>query len=297
MEASIGNPCYVMAAFQLRGSDARALLGFATDLAECRTAAQLDERMAAIPDLIGADAVVVADCREWARGFVLEFGDPGVYRSELLAAIAPNWRDHPVLTRDLARATRSAHMISDFITSREWRRRVLFNDLYRPLGMTRELAIQLSWGPAGSSCCVTLHRAGREFSERDRLALELLAPHLRAARARIAAEAGAAQRPPRSRPSAEEPLSAASLAQLLPITLREAEVLACLATGATNDGIGHELGISRHTVARHVEHVYGKLGVRTRAAATRAALEAIRRGSTPGGRDLGAGNLFHPDDS
>jgi DNA-binding CsgD family transcriptional regulator len=71
-------------------------------------------------------------------------------------------------------------------------------------------------------------------------------------------------------------LPAAALAQLLPITRREAEVLARLATGATNDGIAHDLAISRHTVIRHVEHLYAKLAVHTRAAATRAALDALR---------------------
>ena len=68
---------------------------------------------------------------------------------------------------------------------------------------------------------------------------------------------------------------AAELARLLPITRREADVLARLAAGRTNDGIAHDLGISRHTVVRHVERIYTKLAVRTRAAATRAALEAL----------------------
>ncbi len=68
---------------------------------------------------------------------------------------------------------------------------------------------------------------------------------------------------------------AAELGRLLPITRREADVLARLAAGRTNDGIAHDLGISRPTVVRHVERIYTKLAVRTRAAATRAALEAL----------------------
>lgn len=64
-------------------------------------------------------------------------------------------------------------------------------------------------------------------------------------------------------------LSPALLSRALPITLREGEVLARLAAGDTNDGIAHALGISRNTVVRHVEHLYAKLDVHTRAAATR----------------------------
>jgi DNA-binding CsgD family transcriptional regulator len=71
-------------------------------------------------------------------------------------------------------------------------------------------------------------------------------------------------------------LSPAHLARRLPITPREAEVLARLAGGRTNDGIAFDLGISRHTVVRHVARIYRKLGIHSRAAATRAALEALQ---------------------
>jgi DNA-binding NarL/FixJ family response regulator len=69
--------------------------------------------------------------------------------------------------------------------------------------------------------------------------------------------------------------SEVALARRLPITPREAEVLARLADGRKNAGIAHELGISPHTVVRHVDHIYRKLGVQTRAAATRVALTAL----------------------
>jgi DNA-binding CsgD family transcriptional regulator len=54
---------------------------------------------------------------------------------------------------------------------------------------------------------------------------------------------------------------------------REREVLAHLAAGRTNREIAAHLLISQHTVARHLENIYVKLGVRTRAAATAYAYE------------------------
>ncbi|RFU22176.1 helix-turn-helix transcriptional regulator [Geodermatophilus marinus] len=51
------------------------------------------------------------------------------------------------------------------------------------------------------------------------------------------------------------------------LTEREAEVLACLATGRTNAEIADALAISRKTVARHLSNVFTKLGVGTRTAA------------------------------
>lgn len=54
---------------------------------------------------------------------------------------------------------------------------------------------------------------------------------------------------------------------------REAEVLAHLAAGKTNREIADALVISQHTVGRHVEHIFTKLGVSNRAAATAYAYE------------------------
>jgi DNA-binding NarL/FixJ family response regulator len=54
---------------------------------------------------------------------------------------------------------------------------------------------------------------------------------------------------------------------------REREVLAHLAAGRTNREIASELVISQHTVGRHVENIFTKLGVTSRAAATAYAYE------------------------
>ena len=57
------------------------------------------------------------------------------------------------------------------------------------------------------------------------------------------------------------------------LSAREREVLAHLAAGRTNRQIAAQLVVSPHTVARHVEHIYAKLGVTNRAAATAYAYE------------------------
>ena len=54
---------------------------------------------------------------------------------------------------------------------------------------------------------------------------------------------------------------------------REREVLVHLAAGSTNREIAAALVISQHTVRRHVENIFAKLGVTTRAAATARAYE------------------------
>jgi DNA-binding CsgD family transcriptional regulator len=57
------------------------------------------------------------------------------------------------------------------------------------------------------------------------------------------------------------------------LTAREAEVLRLVASGKTNRDIAVELVISEHTVARHLQNMFVKLGVTSRAAATAFAYE------------------------
>ncbi len=256
---------------ELSGEDARAALALAAGVAECADAAGLRDRIEAIATLIGAEGVIVSATYDWTPEGTVEVGDPGLYTPALLEAIGRSWRDHPVMVSDLRAPARGARRLSDFVSPREWRRRSLFNDFYRPLGMANELSAQLLWGPGGSSCCVALHRSGRDFGPREGALLGLLAPHLRAAHVRISLASRAA--------GATELLgvdrSVAGLARRLPITAREAEVLAHLAAGRTNAGIADELQISRHTVVRHVEHLYAKLGVHSRTAAAALAVATL----------------------
>lgn len=60
------------------------------------------------------------------------------------------------------------------------------------------------------------------------------------------------------------------------LTQREAEVLHWVIKGKTNRDIGEILGMSPRTVNKHLEHVFEKLGVETRTAATHLALGKLR---------------------
>ena len=57
------------------------------------------------------------------------------------------------------------------------------------------------------------------------------------------------------------------------LTEREVEVLRLLSRGLTNKRMGAELGISPKTVGHHVESIYSKIGMSTRAAAALFAME------------------------
>jgi DNA-binding CsgD family transcriptional regulator len=57
------------------------------------------------------------------------------------------------------------------------------------------------------------------------------------------------------------------------LTAREVEILTLVSDGMLNVSIARRLEISERTVAHHVEHLLGKLGVRSRTAAARIAIE------------------------
>ena len=57
------------------------------------------------------------------------------------------------------------------------------------------------------------------------------------------------------------------------LTGRELEVLRLVAAGRSNRAIAEELVISEHTVARHLQNIFAKLGVSSRTAAGAFAFE------------------------
>jgi DNA-binding NarL/FixJ family response regulator len=62
--------------------------------------------------------------------------------------------------------------------------------------------------------------------------------------------------------------AAAAAVTAAPLSRRETEVMALLSSGRENAEIAAVLGVSVHTVERHVANIFVKIGVRNRAEAT-----------------------------
>jgi len=63
----------------------------------------------------------------------------------------------------------------------------------------------------------------------------------------------------------------------LGLTTRERQILAWVARGKTNPQIAETLSVAPSTVRKHLEHVYEKLGVRSRTAAVTRFLGVLER--------------------
>lgn len=57
------------------------------------------------------------------------------------------------------------------------------------------------------------------------------------------------------------------------LTLREVEILRLVAAGMTNRQAAERLGLSIRTIDAHLRSIYAKLGIKSRSAATRYAVE------------------------
>ncbi|MFF4155946.1 response regulator transcription factor [Streptomyces sp. NPDC001678] len=159
---------------------------------------------------------------------------------------------HPLVSYLASRAHRPV-IVRELTDS--WRDSVWYSEARRDFGTTQQLGIPLP-GADGPQGGLVLGRTG-DFSEHDLAFATRIQPLLTAAdrhirelrRLREAAPPTLPGRPPPPRHD---------------LTPRELTVLGLLAEGLTADGIARRLTISPHTVNRHLEKVYRKLGTNNR---------------------------------
>jgi DNA-binding CsgD family transcriptional regulator len=166
------------------------------------------------------------------------------------------WHCQPCSYPDRTGDLRSIVKIADFYSERQWHSIGVRCGLYRPLGFEHNLMLTLPAGPAllpGPARTMRLfflRGPGSDFSERDRALLTLLRPHLH--QAYLDAER-------RRHPSPR-------------LTPRQADLLRLVAAGYTNTQIARRLGLSESTVRTHLENIFRRLRVSSRAAAVTRAL-------------------------
>lgn len=157
----------------------------------------------------------------------------------------------------------TAMRMSDVIGRRRYHELPIYREYFQPVGLDHVLDLGLSAARQRYRSLVLFraHDVG-DFSERDRGVLEMLRPHLRAreALADLHRRARDADRGTTPADATDE--------QQASLTAREREILHLLGKGQTNAQIAAELWIASGTVKKHLEHVYEKLGVAGRAAAT-----------------------------
>jgi DNA-binding CsgD family transcriptional regulator len=148
---------------------------------------------------------------------------------------------YPDRSGDLLSVTRN----SDFYSARQWHSTGMYTDYLRPAGVENELMLCLPGAPQRTVRLVFFRSPGPDFTERDRALLALLRPHLQEA-------------------YAEAEMRRRGVPALTP---RHREILRLVAAGHTNAQISRRLGVTEGTVRKHLENIYSRLQVSSRAAA------------------------------
>ena len=245
----------------------RASLDLVGDLADAATVEDFAFRASdRLGSLIDAQAVGLNEW-DYAEHRLTRFHDPAGFRPELeyLRELWPQceW----LLRMPPPERVWRVEAMSDHVPLKELKRREVYGCIYRPIKIDHFLAITI--GVSGQRRAVLLLDRDRgEFTDDERALAQLLTPPLARlyrslrTRERLAARVKELERVlrdvPRTRASADGP------GQLTP---RELEVLEHVAAGRTDREIATLLYVSVRTVQKHLEHVYEKLGVRTRTAA------------------------------
>lgn len=210
--------------------------------------------LARLQEMIDADS---------AAGYVETRLNGDQQRYELVTRKQPSWL-FPALQQVGEQDPIHAHhcrdavapvAISDRMSAAEFHRLDIYRRVCQPLGTADSIRLYLP-APSGSARFFFFDRSHRGFSAHTRNLLEALRPHLANARR-----------------GHRDDLRASTKS---PLTTREAMVMRCADAGASNAEIARQMFVSEHTVRKHLENIYRKLGVHSRTAA----LAALRHHPT-----------------
>ncbi len=174
----------------------------------------------------------------------------------------------------------TAARISDALTGSRYRSLGIYNEFFRKNEADYQLLI--SFLPVGNGySLISYNRDRKDFTEEERLVLNLLARHITQASKNVEAYEKA------RRTFADLDNAKLSLKDY-GLTYREEDVLFWIAQGKTNAETGAILKIAPGTVKIHLEKIYQKMGVENRTAAARLAMGIeVKEDDKPRGRGNG----------
>jgi DNA-binding CsgD family transcriptional regulator len=161
----------------LRPQDLRRVTDFLEELYAFADVAELRGRLlTSLPSLIRADRVSLIESNPRLKQASGESAPAGAFDGDLARAYGTFLPQSPML-RAYKRGGGSAVKYSDFLTQRQLHRLGLYNEYLRKLDAEYRIAKGLP-GRQGWITTVQLDRKLQDFSERDRLVLNVLRPHL-----------------------------------------------------------------------------------------------------------------------
>lgn len=162
----------------------------------------------------------------------------------------------------------TALKIHDMLTRSQFHRLGIYNEFYRRLKIEHQMVVLLSCSSRSLNKNIAVNRDRRDFTEEERLILNLLAPHITQALKNVEV-CEKARQTFAALESSKQSLKSHGL------TYREEDVLYWVAQGKTNAETAGILKIAPGTVKIHLERIYQKLGVENRTTASALAMGII----------------------
>ena len=140
----------------------------------------LPERMVELlRSLVRSSSVHYNALNPETRRMVSFHGEEAGRLSKLTSAFEHYMSEHPVVRHSATTGDGTARKISDFLTEPEYHRLGMYNEAFRPAGFEYQMSVVLP-GPTPVLIGLVANRGPDDvdFSERDRLIMNLLRPHL-----------------------------------------------------------------------------------------------------------------------
>lgn len=214
----------------------------------------------ALADLVGCDVVTYNEINTAeGRAFYTDYPS-GWLKPELTTVFNAHVHEHPLVNHIVDTGDDGPLKMSDFVGRQGFHRLGLYSEFFRPIGIEHQMGFSLP-SPPGQLVAYAVNRGRGDFTEDDRALLAVVMDPISRAVHRS-----------RRRHEAQIALEATAPPAGADLTDREFAVLELAAQGRTNSSIARTLGVSPRTIAKHLEHVYRKLGVTSRAAAVHRAV-------------------------
>lgn len=135
------------------------------------------EALTALARLVPTDFITYSETNLRPRQAVIVTEPAEIHSAGDLGTWARYMHQHPICQHMGRSRDGSARKLSDFLTQRQFQRLALYQEFYRPVQAEQQMVIRLG-APVPLVVAFTLSRRRPDFSERDRLLLNLLRPHL-----------------------------------------------------------------------------------------------------------------------
>src|SRR5580704_17935701 len=99
------------------------------------------------------------------------------YTPQFITAFEAHIHEHPLIEYCRRQPGHAAKRISDFVPKQRFWRTGLYNEFFRPLGLGYQMAVGIPLAP-DIIIGLTVNRGSRDYSQRERLLLDLLRPHI-----------------------------------------------------------------------------------------------------------------------